>query len=238
MKRFWQLAAAVPHQGGFALALDGKLRHTPAGYAYLCPTAALAEALAAEWQQATQEFDPRAMTITQLVATAHDLTATARPACIARVMAYAANDLICFRASQPPALARRQQELWQPYLDWALTQFDALLLVTEGLQPPEQPPHSLQALRRTVAGYNDLALTALEQACSVTGSLLLALALVQGWQPPEAVFAAAELETHFQAEQWGEDPAATARLAAIQTELHTLGRFCLLCRIGGGTSHS
>lgn len=220
----------VPHPGGFALALDGKLRHTPAGHAYLCPTLALAEELAAEWQQAPQNFDPRAMPITQLVATAHDLTATARPACVVRLMDYAANDLLCFRAEQPPALARRQQEVWQPYLDWALTNFDAPLLVTEGLQPPEQPPHSLQALRRAVEAYDDLALTALEQACSVTGSLLLALALTQGWQPPDAVFAAAELETHFQAEQWGADPATTARLASIQAELQLLAHFCRLCR--------
>lgn len=220
----------MPHPGGFALELDGKLRHTPVGHTYLCPTVALAEALAVEWQQAPQNFDPRAMPITQLVATAHDLTAAARPACIARVMGYAANDLLCFRASQPPTLARRQQELWQPYLDWALTNFDALLLVTEGLQPPEQPPHSLQALRRAVEAYDDLALTALEQACSVTGSLLLALALTQGWQPPAAVFAAAELETHFQAEQWGTDPATTARLGSIQAELELLARFCRLCR--------
>ncbi len=232
MKRFWQQAAVVPQQGGFALALDGKLRQTPAGNLYLCPTPALAEALAQEWQQVPKEFDPRTMPITQLVATAHDITAPARPACIARIMDFAAGDQLCFRAAHPIALARRQQELWQPYLDWALTQFDALLLVTEGLQPPEQPPHSLQALRRAVEQYDNLTLTALEQACSVTGSLLLALALAQGWQPAPAVFQAAELEAHFQTEHWGADPAAAARLAAIAAELETLELFCRLCRRG------
>lgn len=220
----------MPQDNGFVLALDGKLRHTPAGNLYLCPTSALAEALAEEWRQAPREFDPRAMLFTQLVATAHDLTAPARPDCIERVMDFAAGDQLCFRAAHPAALVRRQHELWQPYLDWALTNFDALLLVTEGLQPPEQPPLSLQALRRAVEQYDDLALTALEQACSVTGSLLLALALTQGWQTAGVVFQAAELEAHFQAEHWGADPAATARLTAIQAELQMLERFCRLCR--------
>lgn len=221
----------MPHQGGFALVLDGKLRQTPAGKLYLCPAPALAEALAEEWQQAPKDFDPRTMPITQLVATAHDLTSSARPDCIERVMRFAMGDQLCFRAAHPATLVRRQYELWQPYLDWALTQFDALLLVTEGLQPLEQPPLSLQALRRAVEKYDDFTLTALEQACSVTGSLLLALALTQGWQSAEAVFQAAELEAHFQTENWGSDPEAIARLAAIQTELQSIEHFCKLCGI-------
>jgi chaperone required for assembly of F1-ATPase len=234
VKRFWEHAAVVPYQAGYALVLDGKLRHTPAGKPYLCPTLALAEALAGEWQQAPQNFDPRAMPIAQLVATAHDLTASARPACIERIMQFGAGDQLCFRAAHPVALAGRQQELWQPYLDWALTEFDALLLVTESLLPPEQPPQSLQALRRTVETYDDYLLTALEQSCSVTGSLVLALALTQGWQPAAAVFQAAELEAHFQTDHWGADPEAIARLSAIESELLTLERFCRMCRWEGG----
>ncbi len=37
---------------------------------------------------------------------------------IAETANYAATDLICYRAAHPPELAKRQQMVWQPLLNW------------------------------------------------------------------------------------------------------------------------
>ncbi len=107
-KRTWRAATAVLHGDSYALALDGIPKTTPAGNVYVCPTSALAEALVAEWNAAPQRFDPRAFPLSQLIATAHDIVATRRAAVISEVAAYAANDLLCLRAAEPPTLAQRQ----------------------------------------------------------------------------------------------------------------------------------
>jgi len=226
MRRFWKVVAVVPAGSGFALALDGKGLKTPAGRDYLCPTLALVEVVVAEWRDAPEQFDPRRdMPLTQLVATTQDITAVKREEVIAQLAGYAAADLLCFRVAQPAALAALQQEVWQPYLDWAVERFDALLRHTTGLQPASQDPHALGALQKAMAVLDDYRLTALHSAASLSGSVVLGLALVLQWREANDVHHAAELDTHFQLAQWGEDEEARERLDSIKTELRQLEHF-------------
>ncbi len=227
-KRTWRAATAVLHGDSYALALDGIPKTTPAGNVYVCPTSALAEALVAEWNAAPQRFDPRAFPLSQLIATAHDIVATRRAAVISEVAAYAANDLLCLRAAEPPTLAQRQMEVWQPYLDWAMERFGVRLQCATGLVPVLQDAATLQAMRDVAAACSPFALTALQQMTSLTGSLILGLALLHGHKEPAAILAAAELESLFQREQWGEDAEALARHNDLLAELTLLARFCAL----------
>lgn len=229
-KRTWRVATAVPHDDAHALALDGVVRTTPAGNVYACPTQALAQALADEWNAAPPKFDPRNFALSQLVATAHDIVAPRHAAITAEVAGYAANDLLCLRAAEPIALAQRQAAIWQPYLDWAAERFGARLTVATGLTPARQDTVALKVLQRLVVGYSPLPLTVLQQTTALTGSLILGLALVTGYRPPADILAAAELESLFQREQWGEDAEAQARHAALGAELTLFARFIALVR--------
>lgn len=227
-KRTWRAATAVPQNDGYALALDGVVKTTPAGAAYLCPTPALAEALAAEWNAAPPKFDPRNFALSQLVATAHDIVVPRHASVAAEVAGYAANDLLCLRDEQPVTLAARQAEIWQPYLDWAAERYGARLRVATGLSPAVQDAKHLQIFHDLVAALPPLQLTVLQQATALTGSLILGLALLTGYQEPAAILAAAELESLFQREQWGEDAEALARQAELLQELTLLARFIRL----------
>jgi chaperone required for assembly of F1-ATPase len=231
LKRFWQTASILDHAGGYALALDGKLRCTPFGHSYACPTPALAAAIAAEWQQAPDPFDPRRMPLTQLVATTHDLVAKARAATIQQLLSYAGSDLLCLRAAAPPALASQQETLWQPYLTWAATHVGATLHHTTALQPLIPAPAALAALQTAISALNDYQLTALQQATDLTGSLVLGLALVHQWRDVTAIHHAAELETRFQLAQWGADPAAENRQAQLLADLTDVATFITLLGI-------
>lgn len=227
IKRFWKNAASQPLGAGFVLMLDGKSQRTPAGRNYLCPTQALADAVVAEWQKAPEKFDPRQMPMTQLVATTQDVVVPGRDKIIQQVADYAASDLLCFRAAEPAALAAQQNEIWQPYLDWASARFGATLLHTQTLQLT-QAPEALAALHAAVAALDEFHLTVLRQAADVTGSLILGLALVQGWRDAKTIVGAAELETDFQITHWGSDPAAEARRKAIERDLAELERLLVL----------
>jgi chaperone required for assembly of F1-ATPase len=226
MKRFWQQVTVTPDTHGcFNILLDHKILNTPAGHAYTCPTHALADAVAAEWAAVADKINPKLMPMTQLTATALDLVPTQRAVIIDQIAAYAATDLLCYRAAEPAALAIRQQEVWQPYLDWAMRQFDALLKTTTGVQPVTQDAQAILALRRAVEACDDFHLAALQNAVTVSGSLVLGLALITRWCDADAIFHAAELDASFQMERWGREEAAVERQKAVRGELMAVSIF-------------
>ena len=71
-------------------------------------------------------------------------------------------------------------------------------------------------------------LAALHLACAVSGSVVVALALVEGRLDADAAFAAAELEQTFEIEQWGEDAEQTRRRANLRAEIAAAARFLAL----------
>jgi chaperone required for assembly of F1-ATPase len=63
---------------------------------------------------------------------------------------------------------------------------------------------------------------------TISGSLLIALALAEGAIDREAAWAAATLDEAWQAEQWGTDPEAAAALEAKRREFEAADRFLQL----------
>ncbi|MFN6978514.1 MAG: ATP12 family protein, partial [Gemmobacter sp.] len=145
-RRFWSAAAAVPQAGGFAVCLDGRPVRTPARAALILPTAALAEAIAGEWDAQGPEVRPATMPLTRAANSAIDKVIPQRAAVADEVAGYGACDLICYRAEAPAALAARQASAWDPLVEFARETFGAPLNVTCGVMPAAQPGPSLERL--------------------------------------------------------------------------------------------
>lgn len=227
-KRAYRGVAVVPLEGGFGIALDGKPVATPAKARLVLPSRALAEAVAAEWEAQGPEIDPLAMPLTRLAGSAIDLVGPSRAEVIARTAGYAATDLLCHRADRPAALVARQQAAWQPVLDWAILRYQAKLEVTTGVIAVDQSPAALEALRRAVAAYDDMRLTAVAAATAACGSLLLGLALAEGRIDAEAASALSQLDEAYQSELWGEDEDAARRRQALRADIAAAARFLIL----------
>lgn len=229
MKRFFKTAAVGDAAGGYTVLLDGKPMRTPAKAPFVVRSKKLAEAIAAEWQAQGETIEPAALPLTRLAGTAIDLVAQRREAVVGEIAKYATTDLVCYRAETPSELVTRQHRAWQPHLDWAGTRY-APLAVTAGITPVTQAPESLAAYHRAVAAYDDMTLTALHLATTTLGSLVLALALIEGRIAADEAFAAAELDQSFQIKRWGEDAEATARRAAVRDDIGVAARFAALHR--------
>jgi chaperone required for assembly of F1-ATPase len=230
MKRFYREATTVASEHGLGIRLDGKPLRTPAKNELIVPNAALAEAIAAEWQGQGDTVNPAALPLTRLVSTAIDRVTPRRREIVAEVTKYAGTDLLCYRAAEPAALALRQHEAWQNLLDWAQERYGARLAITHGVSPIPQPQAALAALEEAVEHYDAMLLVALHLATSACGSLILGLAVLEGRLSPEAAFAAAQLDESFQIERWGEDPEQTQRRAAVQEDIALAARFAQLLR--------
>jgi chaperone required for assembly of F1-ATPase len=242
MKRVYTRVETRPVDGGWGVALDARPMRTPAKNELIVPSEALADAIAAEWDAQREEIRPATMPLTRLAATAIDRTTVQRDLIVAETANYADTDLVCYRADHPPALAARQDAVWQDLIDWAAQRYGAALVVTSGVVPARQSPATLAVFAVIVAEQDEFRLTALHTLTATCGSLVIALALFEGRLDAAAAFAASQLDETFQIEAWGEDPEAAARRQAIAADIAAAARFIALldgltpyCRSPRGT---
>lgn len=228
-RRFWTDVTTEARDTGHGIRLDGRTLKTPAGRALEVPTAALAGKIAAEWQNAEDEIDPRRMPFTRSANSALDTVSAHRGHVIGMLSSYGDSDLICYRAERPADLVTRQAEAWDPLLDWAATALSAPLTPVGGLMPHPQPRSSLDRLTDEVAALDDFRLTALHDLVTLSGSLVIGLSVVHGVRGPEAAWAASRIDEEYQAERWGHDEeAARTALDRWSAFAHSasLLRFC------------
>jgi chaperone required for assembly of F1-ATPase len=234
MKRFWDTATVAPADQGYAILLDGRPMHLPGADALRVRLPRLAEAIAAEWQAAGSakggEISFADTPLTRLAGTVQQRIATDPAPTVNAIARYGETDLLCYRAAHPEELVRRQARAWQPWLDWAALTYDAPLRVTTGVAPIRQHRDSISALRRAVAALDVEVLAALGIAVPALGSLVLGLALAEGRLDAPALHALGALDELFQAEQWGEDAAATTRRQSIAADIALAARFIALTK--------
>ena len=134
MKRFYKDTAIDAGDGGFRVLLDGRPMRTPAKTLLVVPTEPLAAAIAGEWRDIPEqaEINVSYLALTRLAATGLDRVGSQRARVIDDTAKYGASDLLCYRAPDPASLVQRQNELWQPLLDWAAERYGASLAVAEG----------------------------------------------------------------------------------------------------------
>ena len=209
-KRFWKTASVVAAEGGHTVHLDGRPVKTPAKAPLIVPTDAMAAAIAAEWDAQEKEVDPVTMPVTRGANAAIDKVRLQRAEVIAMLAEYGDSDLLCYRAAEPESLIQRQTESWDPWLAWADTTLGARLRMGEGVMHVPQEADALARLRAALEDLDDFGLAAAHDLISLSGSLVLALAVMRDALTAEEAWQLSRLDEHWQAEQWGEDDEALA----------------------------
>lgn len=234
-KRFYGKAGLREADGGFRLTLDDRPAGTPARKPLTLPTRALAERIAAEWNAQGETIDPARMPLTRLVNSTIDGVADRRDEVAADLCDYAGTDLVSYRASDPPRLVEAQAEAWDPIIDWAYDKLGARLILSEGVMHVGQPDTAISALQAAVNRIsNPFRLAALHTMTTLTGSLLIALAVLQGRLTSDEAWAAAHVDETFQADVWGADAEAQARLDARKREFEAAAQLAALTGDGPG----
>ena len=216
-KRFYAEATVDERDGAFALLLDGRGAKTPSKRALALPTRRAAEASAAEWNAQVDVIDPARMPLTRMSNTAIDGVAEQMAAVAAEVKTYLGSDLVVYRALDPEPLATAQAVAWDPVLDWARDSFGVRFVLAGGITYVAQPPATLATMSGVVDGVvgqgagAPFRLTALNVMTTLTGSALLALAVMRGHLAPDRAWAAAHVDEFFQESRWGSDAEALAR---------------------------
>lgn len=217
-KRFYKDVAVVEQADGFQLHLDGRAVRTPAKRPLVAPKRAIAEAIAAEWDAQQASIDPATMPLTRLTNSVIDGVTDRAGEVRDDIAAYFGTDLLFYRADGPDGLIARQTEHWDPVVRWAADEFGARFVLTEGIVHAKQPDRALEAARNALPS-DVWTIGALHSITTLTGSALLALALMNGFRDAPAVWTAAHVDEDWNFEKWGADEGVIHRRNMRETEL-------------------
>ena len=230
IKRFYARAEIVRVGEVWSVALDDRVVKTPALTGLLLPTEALAEMVAHEWNAQGETIDAATMPMFRSAATVIDRVVPKRDEVIAVTLKFGETDLLCYRAEGPSDLVERQAEAWQPWLEWAASNFGAELAVAVGLYPVNQPAAALAALAVALEALNNYELMGISAATAAAGSLVLGLALGADTLSPEDAAGLALLDDLYRVERWGDDTEAAKTRQQVLDEISNAIKFLKLCR--------
>jgi chaperone required for assembly of F1-ATPase len=205
MRRFWKDVTLEPSTFGHMVRLDGRPVKTPKRNELALPTRKLADAVVAEWQAVDHAIDPAEMPMTGFANAAIDHIGKDRNGFVTAITAYGETDLLCYRAAAGEALAARQAEIWDAWLNWAQSRYDVRFIVVEGIMHRSQPPATLETLRNAVAARGTFELAAMAKLAHLSGSLVLTLAVIDQAAEAETLWEAACLDETWQEALWGSD---------------------------------
>ena len=217
LKRFYAEASVAEGEGGFRVLLDGRPAKTPGRRDVVLPTATAAEMLKREWDGQGDIVRPGGMPAVRLVNTVIEGVAATMPDVRAEIVKFAGSDLLCYRAEAPRDLVDRQNAEWDPVLAWYRDQRQARFVLAEGIVHVTQPDMALIAVDRAItAGIGQGAaapfrLGALHVMTTLTGSALLAVAVLAGVIDAADAWRKAHVDEDFQISRWGEDDDAAER---------------------------
>ncbi|RCL00562.1 MAG: ATPase [Candidatus Tokpelaia sp. JSC189] len=222
-KRFYKEVSAAPYgyEDGFAVLLDGSRVMTPALRPLNLPTKALADLIADEFRLQREVIDRALMPVTRLANTVIDGIVDDSQPIVEDILRFVATDMLFYRAVSPRKLAIRQNEQWNPLLDWVEREIGAYFVIGEGVMHIEQPYEAVLAvslyLRRFTSPF---ALAALHAITTLTGSALIALGIATGEIDIAKGWRLAYLDEDWTAEQWGQDIEAMAHRSYRKNEMH------------------
>ena len=225
-KIFWSDVDVAQDDAGFEVLLDGRGLKTPAKSALRVPTRGLAEGIAAEWRSLENKVDPDKLPLTKLANAAIDKVAVQSEPIIGMLAEYATTDLLCYRATSPIGLADRQEQIWQPLLDWFEKVHGVRLLVGCGVMPIRQPTEVLGACAKLLKNYSHFELAAIYDLIMLSGSFVIGLATADEKIAVSEAWSASRIDEDWQIQEWGEDEEATS-LAATRQKAFECAAFVL-----------
>jgi chaperone required for assembly of F1-ATPase len=216
-QRFYARVGVVEAPDGFVITLDDKPVRTPSGRALAAPNREIADGIVAEWDGQQETIDPLTMPLTRLANSVIDAVVDRVEAVIDDVAKYFGSDLLFYRAGHPEALVAREAAHWDPIVFWAADALGAHFILAEGIVHVRQPDSAIAAARAALP-TNAWSIAALHVVTTLTGSALLALALMRGVIDQDQAWAAAHVDEDWNIEQWGRDEEVAARRAARRVD--------------------
>ena len=234
MKKFYKLVNVEKLPEGFAVNLDGRPVKTKSGQIILCPNIKMANMVMKEWMDQEEEIIPDSMPLTQLLNTKIDRISQEREVMSVTILKYLNTDLLCYRAGEDqPEISRAQVKILDQWISWFEEKFSEELLTTTGLSALKQAESAHEKITQYVHLIDDDHFTILQFVTSLSGSIVLALAFVEGAATAEQVFEASRVEEAYKnelynANKYGPDPMQEKKDKIVRFDLEAAEQYLKL----------
>jgi len=230
LKKFYKKATVKGKKAPFCIALDGRVMKTPLKASLEIPSKALARAIADEWNAQGEFVDLNNMFLTKYANTAIDRVETRKENIVDEIVAFASSDLVCYRADTPQGLVDKQAQSWDPVLKWAHEHHGLNFICVAGIIYASQPDATLVAAHGVLSALDAYSLTAIHNLTTLTGSALLAMAVIDGAITADEGWNAAHVDEDWNIAQWGTDDDAIERRKLRRGEFDGIIEFYRLSR--------
>lgn len=212
-KRFWETVSTVCVDGAslYKVYLDKRLLNTPNKKPLILPTKEMADHVVFEWESQGDKVDPLTMPYTRSANSSIDKVAPQTDEIRKLVTDYGDSDLICYRADKPKELVRRQEKIWANLVLWSASNLNAPLNIFEGVVYAPQPSQSILEFEKQVSNLNTFQLCALYDLVTISGSLVLSLAVIKNFLNLDNAWSACQVDEDWQQENWGIDEVESVR---------------------------
>ena len=212
-KRFWETVSTVCVDGAslYKVYLDKRLLNTPNKKPLILPTKEMADHVVFEWESQGDKVDPLTMPYTRSANSSIDKVAPQTDEIRKLVTDYGDSDLICYRADKPKELVRRQEKIWSNLVLWSASDLNAPLNIFEGVVYAPQPSQSILEFEKQVSNLNTFQLCALYDLVTISGSLVLSLAVIKNFLNLDNAWSACQVDEDWQQENWGIDEVESVR---------------------------
>lgn len=212
MKRFYeQVEVAKAADDGWQVTLDGRGLRTVKGTPQIVPTRVLAEALAREWDEQSEDIDTSRFIHRDQADFAIDVVAHDPADSIDQTIKYAETDTLCYRADPDEPLFERQESVWEPLIERVEQAYDVKFTRVSGIVHRPQPAETITKLRGVLRDKDHFTLAGIQTMASLSASLCVPLLALETGAEPVSLWRAASLEEEWQSDLWGRDQEAETR---------------------------
>lgn len=224
LRRFWDKATYIKDDDGFRIYLDKQLLRLPQKSILTVSNETLAKRIVDEWQNAGCKkgdiFSFDTLPITRIISTLIEKIKPDRKKYIDVLLPYVNGELLCYRAEKPKQLVNRQNQLWQPILQWIEEFLHITFRVTKGVMPIMQDKQTINKIKTYIMRLSDEELTFFAVIIPLLGSVVLSIAIFERKLSAQQGFEYAYLDEHIQSQIWGYDAEQQQRLNLIQKEIN------------------
>ena len=202
-RKNWKAVRLKKFSSGYKIILDGTILRSPSEKECIIENQSIAREVHREWSNIDSEIDYNHMPYTKAWFISVDRSKNEALSLKHDIVSYGMSDLLCYRAEISSDLAKLQSKVWDPLLNWMHMQFHLRFSITHGVMPVEQSNDLEKELLSLVLPLRPLALTAINDLVTLSGSLVVGLAILNNRLSSEEAWKIIRIEENWQRDKWG-----------------------------------
>ena len=209
----------------YCIQINNKMAKTPNRNLIEVPTLKLAKIILKDFQIKSSKKLANIVSPIRMTNTALDKIAINNHAYIEALSLYINSDVVCYFASSPKDLVKKQNKYWLPMIKCMQDLYNINILHTSEIIAVSQSEENITKVKEILIKKSCFELSAIGVLVQLTNSIIISLALVNNKISVKDAYEISNLEEIHQSSLWGKDEEAFTRLKAISIDIKNVKKY-------------